>query len=84
LSIPDPGSQIADPGSQIPDPTRSKNSTKREGSTNFFVLPFFCSHKHHKIENYLIFEMVIKKIGANSLRIIELFIQKIVIKLSKI
>jgi hypothetical protein len=43
-----------------------------------------CSHKYHKIENYFIFELVWKKMWANLQRIIELFIQKIVLKLSKI
>jgi hypothetical protein len=44
------------------------------------------SHKFQfpKIENYFIFGMLKKKIWANFQRIIELFIQKIVTKLSKI
>jgi hypothetical protein len=45
---------------------------------------FFCSYKFHIIENYLIFEMLKKNIWAISQRIIELFTQKIVTKLSKI
>ncbi len=45
---------------------------------------FFCSHKFHIIENYLIFKMLKKKIWAISQRIIEMFTQKIVTKLSKI
>jgi hypothetical protein len=45
---------------------------------------FFCSHKFHKIENYFIFEMLKGKIWANFQRIIELFNQKVVTKLSKI
>jgi hypothetical protein len=52
-----PGSQISDPGSRIPDPKNSNKSEKK-----FVVIPFFCSHKFHKIENYLIFEMLKKKI----------------------
>jgi hypothetical protein len=44
----------------------------------------FCSHIFHKIENYFIFEMLKKIIWANFQRIIELFTQKIVNKLSKI
>ncbi len=40
--------------------------------------------RFHKIENYFIFEMLKKKIWANFQRITELFIQKIVTKLSKI
>jgi hypothetical protein len=38
----------------------------------------------NKIENYFIFETLKKKIWANFQRIIELFAQKIVTKLSKI
>ncbi len=45
---------------------------------------FFCSHKFHKVKNYFIFKLVKKKIWANLQRIMELFTQKIVIKLSKI
>jgi hypothetical protein len=41
-------------------------------------------HKFHKIANYFSFEVLKKKIWANFLRIIELFTQKIVTKLSKI
>ncbi len=44
----------------------------------------FCGHKFHIIENYFIFEMRKKKIWANFQRIIEIFSQKIVTKLSKI
>jgi hypothetical protein len=45
----------------------------------------FCSQKKHKIENYINFELVVKKkIWANLQRIIELSTQNIVIKLSKI
>jgi hypothetical protein len=43
-----------------------------------------CSHKFHKIEHYFSFEVLKKKIWANFQRIIELFTQKIVSKLSKI
>ena len=45
---------------------------------------FLCSHKFYKIENYCSFEMLKIKIWANFQRIIELFTQKIVTKLSKI
>jgi hypothetical protein len=41
-------------------------------------------HKFHKIANYFSFEVLKKKIWANFQRIIELFTQKIVTKLSKI
>ncbi len=84
MFIPDPGSwflPIPDLGSQIPDP---KTATKERGE-NFFCHTIFCSQKFHKIENYFIFEMLKKKIiWANFQRIIELFTQKIVNKLSKI
>jgi hypothetical protein len=69
------------PGSQISDP---KTGTKERGRKKFVVIPFFCSHKFHKIVNYFIFEMLKKKIWANFQRIIELLTQKIVTKLSKI
>ena len=42
----------------------------------FVVIPCFGIHKFHKIEYYLIFEMLKKKIWANFQRIIELFTQK--------
>jgi hypothetical protein len=38
--------------SRIPDPT---TTTKEEGEI-LIVLPFFTSHKLHKIENYFILE----------------------------
>jgi hypothetical protein len=41
-------------------------------------------HKFHKIANYFSFEVLKKKIWANFQRIIELFTQKIVTKLSKL
>jgi hypothetical protein len=44
----------------------------------------FCSHKNHKIVNYINFQLFKKKIWANSQRMIELSTQKIVIKLSKV
>jgi hypothetical protein len=86
-----PGSQISDPGSRTPDPVSRipdlgsriqkekqkrgvKKSEKNSGG----------SYKYHKIENYFIFELVKKKIWTNLLRILELFTQKSVNKLSKI
>ena len=69
--------------SRTPDP-RFRNSNKREGRKKFFFHTFFCSHKFHKIENYFSFEVLKKKIWANFQRIIELFTQKIVTKLSKV
>ena len=68
---------------RIPDP-RSKNSNKREGLKKFCCHTFLCSQKFHKTEHYFSFEVLKKKILANFQRIIELFTQKIVIKLSKI
>ncbi len=81
-----PGSRIlifTHPGSRagIPDP---KTATKEWGEKIFFCHNFLCSHKFHKIENYFSFEVLKKKIWANFQRIIELFTQKIVTKLSKI
>jgi hypothetical protein len=69
--------------SRIPDPG-SKNSNKRKGWEKFFCHTFLCSHKFHKIENYFSFKVLKKKIWANFQRIIKLFTQKIVTKLSKI
>ncbi len=83
-----PGSQIlifTHPGSRILDPDPgSKNSNKRDGWKKFFCHNFLCSHKFHKIANYFSFEGLKKKIWPNFQRIIELFTQKIVNKLSKI
>jgi hypothetical protein len=73
-------SRITDLGSQIPDP---KTATEERSEKN--VLSYFlCGHKFPKIENYFSFEVQKKKIWANFQRIIELFTQKIVTKLSKI
>ncbi len=63
---------VAD-GMFIPDPG-SKNSNMREGWKKICCPTFFCSHKYHKTKNYSIFEQVKKKLWANLLRIIELFI----------
>ncbi len=67
----------------IPDPG-SKNSNKREEWIEIFCHNFLCSHKFHKIEKYFSFEVLKQKIWENFQRIIELFTQKIVTKLSKI
>ncbi len=86
MFIPDPGSwflPIPDPGSRIPDP-KSQNRNKREWWKKNFCHTFFCCHKFHKIVDYFIFEMLKKRIWASFQRIIELFTQKIVTKLSKI
>ncbi len=70
-------SSVADPGclSRIPDP---KTATKGRGwKKKFAVIPFFVSHKFHKIENYFIFEMLKKKIWANFQRILEFLPKKL-------
>ncbi len=87
-SVADPGclSRIPNPDfcpSRIQDPG-SKNSNKREGWKKIWCHTFLCSHKFHKIVHYFSFEVLKKKILANFQRIIELFTQKIVTKLSKI
>ncbi len=76
MFIPDPGSRVSDPG--------SKNSSKREGRKKICCHNFLYSHKFHKIANYFSFKVPKKKIWANFQRIIELFTQKTVNKLSKI
>jgi hypothetical protein len=43
-----PGCHILDSGSLISDPG-SKINSKREGLKKLVVIPFFCSHKFHKI-----------------------------------
>jgi hypothetical protein len=67
---------VADPGylSRIPDPVFYPSRIPDLGSKNINFTKF----------NYFIFEMLKKKIWANFQRIIELFTQKIVSKLSKI
>jgi hypothetical protein len=85
MFIPDPGSwfypsRIPDPGSRIPDP---KTVTKERGEKKFVII-LFCGHKFHKIEYYVIFEMLKKKILANFQRIAEVFTQKIFNMLSNI
>ncbi len=87
-SVADPGclSRIPDPDfypSRISDPG-SKNSNKREGWKKIWCHTFLFSHKFHKIVHYFCFEVLKKKIRANFQRIIELFAQKIVTKLSKV
>jgi hypothetical protein len=66
--------------SRIPDP---KTATKERGETKFVVIRFY-NYKIHKIENYLIFEMLKENFFVNFQRIIVFFTQKVVIKLSKI
>jgi hypothetical protein len=76
-----PGSRIlifTHPGSRISYP---KTEMKDRGEKKFIVIPFFWSHKFHKIE---LFYFSKRKIWNNFQRIIELFTQKVVTKLSKI
>jgi hypothetical protein len=68
------------PRSRIPDP---KTAMKDIGEKNLLSYLFFGVINFTKF-NYFIFEMLLKKIWANFQRIIELFTQKIVSKLSKI
>jgi hypothetical protein len=88
LIFTNPGSQIPNPGSQISDPRsriqQQQQQQLKRGVKKICCHTFFRSHKFYKIENYLIFEMLKKKIWANFQRIIELFTQKIVTILSKI
>jgi hypothetical protein len=80
-----PGSQIPDPRSRIMDPgSRIKKQQQKIGVKKICCHTFLCSHKFYKIEHYFSFEVQKKKIWANFQRIIELFTQKIVTKLSKI
>ncbi len=56
-----PGSRILNfthPGSRIPDP---KTVPKERDEKKFCYHTFFCSHKFHKIEYYVNFEMLKKK-----------------------
>ncbi len=80
MFIPDPGSWFLAIRIRISD---QKTAKKESGEKNLLSY-LLCSDKFHKIENYFISEMQNKKIWANFQRIIELFTQKIVNKLSKI
>ncbi len=83
MFIPDPGSwflPIPDPGSRIPD---SKTATTERGEKKIFVLTFYAATNFSKLQIILVLECWRKKIWANFQRIIELFTQKIVTKLSK-
>ncbi len=79
----DPGSRIlifTHPGSRISDP---KTVKKERGEKNCYHT-FFCSHKFHKIEYYVSYEMLKKKIWANFQRMVEVFTQKMFNMLSNI
>jgi hypothetical protein len=56
-----PGSRISDPRSQI-----QKQQQKRDLKKFVVIRYLFCSHKFHKTENDLIFEMLEKKFGPFS------------------
>ncbi len=74
--IPDLGSWIRDPG--------SKNSYKREGWTQFVVIPFFVATNFTKFKLFYFWTAEKIKIGAKFQRIKELFTQNVVTMLSKI
>jgi hypothetical protein len=75
-------SSVADPGclSRIPDP---RTATKERGEKKFDVIPFYVATNFTKLYIILV-EVLKKKMWANFQRIIELFPQKIVTKLSKV
>jgi hypothetical protein len=50
---------------------------KDRGDKKIVVIPFFWSHKFHKIQKLFIFEMLKKKIWANFQRIIEFLPKKL-------
>jgi hypothetical protein len=72
----------------IPDPDfyppRIQKQQQKRGVKKIFCHNFLCSHKFHKIPHYFSFDVLKKKKWANFQRIIKLFTQKIVNKLSKI
>jgi hypothetical protein len=72
---------ILDTGSRIPDP---KTAMKDRGEKKLVVIPFLWGHKFHKFEQIYFLNVEKKKFGPISQRIIELFTQNIVTKLSKI
>ncbi len=60
--------------SRIPDP---KIATKERGEKKNCCPTFICSHKKHKIENYINFELVKEKFWANLQRIIDCLPKKL-------
>ncbi len=76
------------PGSPIPIFThpgsRIQKQQQKRGVKKIWCHNFLCSHKFHKFATYYSFEVLKKKNWANFQRIIDLFTQKIVTKLSKI
>jgi hypothetical protein len=67
--------------SRIPDP---KTATEERSEKKISCHTFLCSIKFHKIDTYFSFEVLKKKIWPNFQRLIELFTQKSVTKLSKV
>jgi hypothetical protein len=49
----------------VPPGSRIQKQQQNRRVKKIVVLPFFCSHKNKKIENYIIFEVGKKKIWAN-------------------
>jgi hypothetical protein len=89
-SVADPGclSRISDPDfypSRIPDlGSRIQKQVEKRGVENFFFKYFFVATNFPKCKIILFFELLKKKIWAKFHRIMELFTQKVVTKLSKI
>jgi hypothetical protein len=76
-----PGSRtliLVHPGSRI------QKQQQRRRVKKICCPTFFCSHNITKLKIILFFEQVKKKLWANLQRIIEIFTQKVVIKISKI
>jgi hypothetical protein len=76
-----PGSRIlifTHPGSRI------QKQQQKIGVKKFDVIPFNVATNFNKIVQYFSFEVLKKKIWANFQRIMDLFTQKIVPKLSKV
>ncbi len=72
-----PGSRIPDPDfypSRIPDP---KTATKERGEKKISCHTIFCCYKFHKIEHYLVFEILKEKIWANFQRIMNFLLKKL-------
>jgi hypothetical protein len=83
MFIPDPGSWFL----PIPDPdigSQIQKQLQKRGVDKIFCYIIFCNHKFYKMLNYFIFELLKKKVWAKFQRIVELFTQKVVTKLSKI
>ncbi len=73
---------IPDHGSRIPESRNPKTAPNEKGES-FFCPTILCSHKYHKIVNNFLLNRL-RNFLAKTLRIIVLFTQKVVIKLSKI